>query len=283
MELLIILVLIILNGVFAMSEMAVVSARKVRLQQWADDGDAKARVALELAEEPTQLLSTVQIGITLIGILAGAFGGAAVAALFAEWLRSVPLLAPYSDAIGFGIVVVITTYLSLVIGELTPKRLALNNPERIAVMIARPMRLLSRLASPVVRLLSFSTDALLRLLGVRPSTDPPVTEEEIKVLIEQGTEAGVFAQAEQEMVGRVFRLADLRVGRVMTPRTKMVWLNADAPLEQNLRKIVASSFSAFPVGQGNPDAIRGVLQAKDVLAQVLAGKPADIGDVPELP
>ncbi|MFL5807635.1 MAG: hemolysin family protein [Roseiflexaceae bacterium] len=276
MELLIILLLIVLNGVFAMAEMAVVSARKVRLQQWAEAGDAKARVALELAEEPTSLLSTVQIGITLIGILAGAFGGATVAHMLATQLNAVPLLAPYSEAIGFGIVVLITTYLSLVVGELLPKRLALNNPERIAVAVARPMRFLSKLASPAVWLLTFSTDALLRLLRVRPSTEPPVTEEEIKVLLEQGAEAGVFAEAEQEMIERVFRLGDLRVGMVMTPRTQMVWLDLDDPVEQNLRKILASPYAAFPVGRGTPDKIRGVVYAKDLLARVLTGQPIDL-------
>ncbi len=269
MELLIIFLLIVLNGVFAMAEMAIVSARKVRLQQWAEAGDTKARVALELAEEPTSLLSTVQIGITLIGILAGAFGGTTVAHMLATQLNAVPLLAPYSEAIGFGIVVLITTYLSLVVGELLPKRLALNNPERIAVAVARPMRFLSKLASPAVRLLSFSTDALLRLLRVRPSAEPPVTEEEIKVLLEQGAEAGVFAEAEQEMIERVFRLGDLRVGMVMTPRTQI-------PVEQNLRKIVASPYAAFPVGRGTPDKIRGVVYAKDLLARVLTGQPIDL-------
>jgi putative hemolysin len=259
-----------------MAEMAIVSARKVRLQQWAEAGDAKARVALELAEEPTSLLSTVQIGITLIGILAGAFGGATVAHMLATQLNAVPLLAPYSEVIGFGIVVLITTYLSLVIGELLPKRLALNDPERIAVAVARPMRLLSKLASPAVRVLSFSSDVLLRLLRVRPSTEPPVTEEEIKVLLEQGAEAGVFAEAEQEMIGRVFRLGDLRVGMVMTPRMQMVWLDLDDPAEQNLRIIAASPYGAFPIGRGTPDKIRGVVYAKDLLGRALMDQPIDL-------
>jgi putative hemolysin len=259
-----------------MAEMAVVSARRVRLQQWAEAGDARARVALEMAEEPTQLLSTVQIGITLIGILAGAFGGATLAHTLAEQLSALPLLAPYSEAIGFGIVVLFTTYLSLVIGELLPKRLALNSPERIAVALARPMRLLSKLVSPAVRLLSVSTDALLRVLRVRPSAEPPVTEDEIKVLLEQGAEAGVFAEAEQEMIERVFRLGDLRVGMVMTPRTQMVWLDLDDSAEQNLRKVAASPYAAYPVGSGTPDKIRGVVYAKDLLAHALTGQPIDL-------
>ena len=276
MEFLIIFLLIVLNGLFAMSEMSIVSARKVRLQQWAGEGNAKARVALELANAPNNLLSTVQIGITLIGILAGAFGGASVAETIAAQVRRLPALAPYSDTIGFGLVVVATAYLSLVIGELAPKRLALNSPERIAAAVAVPMRFLATIAAPIVRLLSFSTDLVLRLLGTRPSSEPPITEEEIKVLIAQGAEAGVFAESEQEMVERVFRLGDLRVSDVMTPLTEMVWLDLDDPPEQNLRKIADSHYAAYPVGQGTPDAIRGVLYAKDLLARLLNEQPIDL-------
>jgi putative hemolysin len=276
MEFLIIILLIVLNGLFAMSEMSIVSARKTRLQQWADEGNTKARIALDLANAPNNLLSTVQIGITLIGILAGAFGGASVATTIADQVRRLPFLAPYSDTIGFGLVVVVTAYLSLVIGELAPKRLALNSPERIAATVAAPMRLLSTIAAPIVRLLSLSTDIVLRLLGTRPSTEPPITEEEIKVLIAQGAQAGVFAESEQEMVERVFRLGDLRVNAVMTPRTEMVWLDLDDPTEQNLRKIADSHYAAYPVGQGTPDTIRGVLYAKDLLARLLNGQPIDL-------
>ncbi|HLF02252.1 MAG TPA: CNNM domain-containing protein [Anaerolineales bacterium] len=196
-EILIILLLLVANGVFAMSEMAVVSARKARLEQMANEGDGRATAALALAKSPGDFLSTVQVGITLIGILAGAFGGATLAEKLGESLALTPILADYSEAIAFGFVVIGITYFSLVIGELVPKRLALNNPERIAMTISSPMRWMSRVASPVVRLLSASTNLTLRLLRARPSSEAPVTEEEIKLLIDQGTEAGVFLESER--------------------------------------------------------------------------------------
>jgi putative hemolysin len=208
LEILILLVLIIVNGLFSMSEMAIISSRKVRLQQLANQGDTRARAALKLADAPNRFLSTVQVGITLIGILTGAFGGATIADKLAVYLRIIPGLSLYSQAIAFGLVVVTITYLSLIVGELVPKRLALNNPERIAAAVAIPMGMVAAITSPVVHLLSASTDLVLRILGIEPSTDPQVTEEEIKVLIEQGTEAGTFEEAEQDMVERVFRLGD---------------------------------------------------------------------------
>ncbi|HBE26843.1 MAG TPA: hypothetical protein DDW33_14295, partial [Ktedonobacter sp.] len=198
-EIIIIILLIIANGVFAMSETAFVSARKVRLQQRANDGDKKAAAALELANSPNRLLSTVQLGITLIGILAGAFGGATVAEAVAVYIRDIPWLAAYSNAVALTVVVAGITYLSLVIGELVPKRIALNNPERIAIFMVAPMRTLSTIASPFIHLLSISTEGILRLIGLRPSGEPPITEEEINVLIEEGTQIGTFEAAEQDM------------------------------------------------------------------------------------
>lgn len=191
-----------------MSEMAIVSARKVRLQQLANQGDLKARVALKLAESPNNFLSIVQVGITLINILNGVFGGATIAKRLEIYVKLIPLLTPYSEPISFGIVVLVITYFSLIVGELVPKRLALNNPERIASIVAIPMRALAALASPIVYLLSGSTEMVLRVLGITPSDEPQVTEEEIKILIEQGTEAGTFEEAEQDMVERIFRLGD---------------------------------------------------------------------------
>ncbi|HEY9846831.1 MAG TPA: CNNM domain-containing protein, partial [Candidatus Caenarcaniphilales bacterium] len=225
LEVLFILLLLIANGVFAMSEMAIVSARKVRLQHRANGGDDKARAALALANAPNQFLSTVQVGITLIGILAGALGGATIAETLAALLKRIALLAPYSEAMGLSLVVIGITYLSLIIGELVPKRVALNNPEQIAALVAVPMGTLSAIASPVVHLLGTSTDVVLRVLGIRPPSEPQVTEEEIKVLIEQGTEAGTFEEAEQDMVQRVFRLGDRQVSALMTPRLEIVWLD----------------------------------------------------------
>ncbi|MDZ8110075.1 MAG: hemolysin family protein [Nostoc sp. DedQUE12a] len=275
-EILIILVLFIANGVFSMSEMAIVSARKVRLQQLANQGDAKARVALKLAESPNNFLSTIQVGISLIGILTGAFGGATIANRLAVYVKLVPVLAPYSEPLSFGIVVLIITYFSLIIGELVPKRLALNNPEGIAAFVAIPMRALSAIASPMVHLLSASTDMVLRLLGVTQSTEPQVTEEEIKILIEQGTEAGTFEEAEQDMVERVFRLGDRPVSYLMTPRPDIVWLDLDDTAEENRQKMVDSAYSRYPVCQGGLDNVLGVIPVTDLLARSFRGEQLDL-------
>jgi putative hemolysin len=275
-EAVVLLLLIMVNGIFAMSEIAIVSARKTRLQQWAEAGDATARAALELANTPNQFLSTIQIGVTLIGILVGAFGGATIARELASGLEQIPALAPYSRPLSLGIVVLLTTYLSLIVGELVPKRVALNNPERIAAVVARPMRALSRIAYPVVHLLGLSTELVLRLLGMKPSTEPPVTEEEIRALIEQGTQAGMFEAVEQEMVDRVFRLGDRRVSAVMTPRTEIVWLDLDDPPEEIRRTITGSVHSRFLVAQGGLDNVLGVVHAKDLLTQCLGEQPMDL-------
>jgi putative hemolysin len=275
-EILIILVLILANGVFSMSEMAIVSARKVRLQQLANQGDVKAKAALKLAESPNHFLSTVQVGISLIGILTGAFGGATIASRLAIYVKLVPLLAPYSEPISFGIVVLIITYLSLIVGELVPKRLALNNPERIASTVAIPMRALSAIASPMVYLLSASTDLILRMLGITASTEPQVTEEEIKILIEQGTEAGTFEEAEQDMVERVFRLGDRPVSYLMTPRPDIVWLDLDDSAEENRQKMVDSAYSRYPVCQGGLDNVLGVIPVTDLLARSFRGEALDL-------
>jgi putative hemolysin len=275
-EILFILLLMIANGVFAMSETAVVSARKARLQQLANQGDAKARAALELANAPSRFLSAVQIGITLIGIMTGAFGGATIASKLANLLNLIPLLAQYSQTISLGIVILCITYLSLVIGELVPKQLALNNPERIASAVAPPMRLLSKLTSPVVHLLSLSTDTVVRLLGVRASTEPPITEEEIEVLLQQGTEAGMFKAAEQEMIERVFDLEEQRVSALMIPRRQIVWLDLDDSPEVNRQQINDSIHSRFPVCQGSLDNVLGVVQIKDLFTRTSAGEPIDL-------
>lgn len=271
-----ILLLILGNGVLAMSEIAIVSSRRARLQRLANEGHAGASVALELAERPSHFLSTVQVGITLVGILAGAFSGATIAEQLAGWLGRIPRLGPYSQAIGIGVVVVAVTYLSLIVGELVPKRLALNDAERTATALAVPMRMLSRAASPVVRFISLSTDAVLRLIHARPSSEPGVTEEEINILIEQGTESGLFAAAEQEMVEGVFRLGDLRVDALVTPRTGIVWLDVNDPPDETRRKIVENGHSRYPVAQDDLDNLLGVVQSHDLLARTLAGQPLDL-------
>lgn len=269
LEVLLILLLIFANGIFAMSEMAIVSARKTRLQQAADKGDARARAALELANNPDRLLSTVQIGITLIGILAGAFGGATIAEQIGVRIDQISSLAGYGDAVGLAIVVIVITFLSLIIGELVPKRLALSNAERIAAVIARPMGFLSRLATPLVALLSFSTNAVFKILRLRPSEDPPVTEEEIKILIEQGTQAGIFEATEQDLVERVFRLGDRQVSALMTPRPDIFWLDINAPEAETLNEIATSQYSRFPVCRDEIDNVVGTLKAKEYLAAKL--------------
>jgi putative hemolysin len=276
-EILLIVLLVLANGVFAMSEMAVVSSRKARLQQWAKAGNAKAGVALELANAPSRFLSTIQIGITLVGILAGAFGGATIAEKLAAALSDVPWLAPYRHAIGLGVVVLGITYLSLIFGELVPKQLALSRPERLAVAVASPMRLLSRIAAPVVWLLTVSIESVVWLLGIRPAAEPPVTEGEIKVLMQQGTEAGVFEAAEHDMVQAVLRLGDWRVGTVMTLRTDIVWLDLDDTPEEIRRQIINSAHhSRLPICQGSLDHVLGVVHTKDLLVQSLAEQRIDL-------
>ena len=275
-QIILIILLTIANGIFSMSEIAIISARKARLQQWVNEGNSKAQAALELADSPNRLLSTVQIGITLIGILAGVLGGATIADELSARLIFMPLLAPYSEAIALGIVVLGITYLTLVIGELVPKRIALHNPERIACTMAAPMRMLSRIASPAVHLLSISTDTVLRILGIRPVAEPPVTEEEINILIEQGMKAGTFEEAERDMVEHVFRLGDLRAGALMTPRTEIVWLDIDDSPEETRRRIADSGHSRFPVGQGSLDNILGIVQIKDMLGRNMEGKSPDL-------
>jgi putative hemolysin len=276
LEILIIVLLLVANGIFAMAETAIISARKARLQQLADAGSAQAREALELARRPNQFLATVQIGITLVGILAGAFGGATIAEGIAARLSAVPLLAPYSETIGVIIVVLVITYLSLIIGELVPKRLALNNPEKIASAVASPMSALSAITRPVVRLLDVSTDFVIRLLGVKPSGEPTISPEELKVLIRQGTEGGVFEQAEQDMIESVLRLDERRASVIMTPRTQIVYFDIEDSLEDIRRKIALSHHSRFPVIDGHLDNVLGIVRAKDILLQSLDGQPLEL-------
>jgi putative hemolysin len=262
---LLILVLIIANGIFSGSEIAVVSARKVRLEQQAERGNRKAGAALKLANAPNDFLSTVQIGITLIGILSGAVGGATIAQRLEPLLATVPWIGRSAQGVSVALVVGVITYLSLVIGELLPKRIALNDPEAIACAVAGPMRALSRFSAPVVRLLGSSTETLLRLMGIRDSGEPNLTEDEIKALIRQGAEAGVFEQAEHSMVQRVFRLGDRPIRAFMTSRTEINWLDAEAsPLEQ-LETVIGSNHSRLPVGRGSLDACEGVLRTSQFL------------------
>lgn len=274
-EVAIILLLLLLNGVFAMSELAVMTARKIRLEQRAEAGDKGARAALALAHEPTQFLSTVQVGITLIGVLAGAFGGASLAEQLANGFRASATLAPYADAIGLTIVVAGITYLSLIIGELVPKRVALSAPERVASLVARPMRVLSRVVSPLVKLLTGSTNLMLRLLGVRAHTDPGITEAEIRALVEQGAESGVVQPEEHHVVERVFRLGDRQVTALMTPRPDVDWIDL-AEGEAGLKtELARGRRSLLLVCRTDIDHVVGFVHAEDLLARCVAAQPLD--------
>jgi putative hemolysin len=278
-QVLIIIGLIIANGFLAMAEIAIVSARKVRLQQRAEEGDAKAKIALELANSPSRFLSTIQIGITLVGILAGAFGGVTIAEQLAPKLNRIAWIAPHGGAVSLSIVVLGITYLSLIIGELVPKQIALHHAERISAAVAPSMRTLSWLAAPLVKLLSLSTQLVLRTFGVRPSEEVTVTEEEIKLMIEQGTQEGVFEPSEQEIVERVFRLGDRTANSLMTPRPDVVWLDPNEPPEEIQQKITADSHTRYPVAEGQIDHIIGLVNSKDLLSQNLSCQPIDLRSV----
>jgi putative hemolysin len=276
LDILLILLLILANGVLSMSEFAIISARKERLQQWAESGNIKAKTALKLANSPNLFLATVQVGITVVGVLSGVFGGYKITNSLADWLNLFPALESYSHTLALGMVVLAISFLSLLIGELVPKRLALENPERIAAIVSPAMALLLAIASPAVRFLSASTDLILRVIGMRPSGLPPITEEEIKLLIGQGTVAGVFEEAEQEMLERVFRLGDRRVGVLMTPRKRVTWLDINDPPEKHRRIIARSTHSRFPVCQGKLSNTLGIVQVRDLLIRNMTGRPFNL-------
>ncbi|AKB57733.1 hemolysin family protein [Methanosarcina barkeri] len=265
LEIAIVLVLIALNGIFSMSEFALVSAKKTRLKQREEEGDKRAAVALKLANEPTPFLSTIQIGITLVGIFTGAFGGATISEEFAVYLEKFPALSPYSNVISITLVVLLITYLTLIFGELVPKRLALNNAESIASSIAKPMFYLSIIARPLVVILSSSTEAVLRVMKVRKTVEPPVTEEEIKIMFEEGARAGVFEKAELSMIESVLEIGDRRVDSLMTHRTDLIELDLEDQTDENLRKMIESGRSNFPAYEGDLNNIVGMISVKKVL------------------
>ena len=271
LEIILILLLIVANGVFSMAEMAVVSSRKARLRKRKEEGHRGAGIALALSEQPNDFLSTVQIGITMIGTLAGAFGGATIAAAFSIYLKQFSQVAAYSDSISITIVVLAISYLSLILGELVPKTVALGNPEGIASAMAPAMQWLSRVGSPAVRFLTFSTKVVMKLLPARKGGEAPVTEEEIKVLIAQGTEHGTFEEAEQEMVAGVFRLGDRRVADLMRPRKKVTWLDVEDDWSVNEQKVAGSIYSRFLVAEGDLDRLLGVVHVRDLFIAARSG------------
>jgi putative hemolysin len=271
LEIVIILLLVVANGVFAMSEIAVVAARKIRLQQRAEDGDHRARLALELAHKPEQFLSTVQVGITLVGVLAGAYGGATLAEPLAGALAAFPPIAPYAQGAALALVVAGITVLSIIIGELVPKSIGLRYPESIASWVAGPMMMLSRVGGPVVHVLTASTNFIMRLVGFRSITGPSLTEDEIRAVISEGAESGVLEPAEESIVQRVFQLGDQRVAAIMTPRVDIEWVDVGIATEALRDFLMSHTHTEFVVCDGNLDHVLGTVRAVELLPAVLKG------------
>ena len=275
-EFVLIVVLILLNGLFAMAETALVSSRRTRFQQLADEGDARARTALALTADPPRFLSTVQAGITLVGIVLGAFSGATIAESLASVLTQVPWMAGWAGGAAYVIVVLVITFLSVIVGELVPKQIALIDPERLALALAGPTRLLAGALAPMVRVLAATSSGLLRLFGVKDLRQRPVGEEEIKVMIDQGIEHGMFEEAERDMIEGVFDLSDTRVNELMTPRTDVVWLDVTDGREQILARVRESGHSRFPVCRDGLDTVLGMVHAKDILTCVLCDEDLEL-------
>ena len=281
LEVAIVLALMLVNGVLAMSELAMMSSRRGRLEQRAAEGDAGARAALRLLDDPTALLSTVQVGITLVGILAGAFSGATLGTHFAALLTAAGMSAATAHTLGIGGVVLVLTYLSLVVGELVPKRLALADPEGVASRVARPMARLARLGGPMVWLLRVSTNAILRLLGIAASPVARVTEDEIRALLAEGAAAGVVEPVEHEMIEGVMQIADRPVRSIMTPRTEIAWLDVAASVEAIRAAVAGEAHARYPVCRGSLDEVVGVVHLRQLVGGLLAGAPIDLAALAE--
>ncbi|MGB3327483.1 MAG: hemolysin family protein, partial [Thermomicrobiales bacterium] len=275
-EAVIVLLLIVANGLLSMSELAIVSSRTARLQQMADQGNNGAAVAMRLAAEPNRFLSTVQIGITLIGILSGAFGGATLSQPVANLLEKIPFLKSSASSIAPVLVVLVITYLSLVIGELVPKRLALRSPERMASLMAPVLSVLSKIMAPVAAFLAFSTESVLRLFGADSGDENQITEEEIELLLAQGTEAGVFQEAERRLVEGVFDVGERSVGELMTPRHAVDLLDLSRSEEENRQTMLDHPHNLYPVCDGTPDNIVGVVSARELWHRTLSGEATTI-------
>jgi len=276
MEIVLLFVLILINGIFAMSEIALVTARRGRLQKMADDGQPGAASAIKLAEEPTRFLSTIQIGITSIGILNGIVGEAVFARPLSIWLQGFGVEKDHADLGSTALAVLVITYFSIVVGELVPKRVGQIRPEAIARFVAKPMEILGIVTKPFVKLLTLSTEVVLRLLGLRDKTNNAVTEEEIHSLLEEGSDAGVIDPHEHEMARNVFRLDDRAVVSLMIPRLELVYLDVDDPLDVNLKKIEESDHSRFPVCAGGWDTVLGMASTKMMFYQLLRDEALDL-------
>ena len=282
-DLLIIAGLLLLNGVFAMSELAIVSAKPARLKAAADRGSGAAKTAIALAHEPGKFLSTVQIGITLVGIVAGAYSGSSLGGPTGERLEALGVPAEYAPEVGFAVVIAITTYFSVVVGELVPKQVALRAAVPIALVAARPMAILAKIAAPVVWLLDTSSGLLIRLLGVGKGNQSHVTAEELQMIFTEATHSGIIEHGQSEILAGVVRLADRPVRELMTPRTELDWLDLGAP-EVDLRaRIDASPHSLLPVAEGSPDKVLGVVKVREVLGVLLAGQPVDLAALMKKP
>jgi putative hemolysin len=272
MEIPILIALIVLNGLFAMSEIALVTARKARLQKLIDEGDTAAAAALKLGEDPTRFLSTIQIGITSIGVLNGIFGEAALAQPMSVWLIEMGMAANYASTVSTAVVVVVITYVSIVVGELVPKRLGQTNPESIARLVARPINLLAKLTKPFVLLLTSSTRGLLRILGVKESNESSVTEDEIHAVLAEGTTSGAIEQNEHTMIRNLFRLDDRQISSLMVPRSDVVCLDVSLPFEANMAILESQDHARYPVIDGNFENLLGVINSRQWLANALKGK-----------
>jgi putative hemolysin len=275
-ELLIVAFLIVLNGVFALSELAVVSARKARLEMLADRGIAGARAAITLSENPGKFLSTVQIGITLVGIIAGAFSGATLGTRMSEFLLTMDVRADIAELGGYVLIIGIITYLSVIVGELVPKHLALKNPERIACFIARPMNILSTVAAPAVWLLDASTRGVFRLLGISTASESAITDEEILTIVAEAGSTGVIEEAERSMISGVIRLGDRSVRAVMTPRTEVEMIDVDEDNGSLKQKLIAANHACLPAFDDDRDNVIGVVMLRDIIEPMLAGSKIDV-------
>ena len=278
-EIIVILILIILTGYLSMAELAVVSVRKAKMQKYLEEGNENAQIVFDLLEDPNEFLSTVQIGISLIGVLTGAFGGVTLA----EPLSKLISFIPYNQPISVAIVVIVTTYLTLVVGEIVPKVIALNDPEKVSLKVAKSMVILSKISKPFSFILAKSSSFLLWLLRIENRNNDTVTEEEIELMIKEGREDGTIEQEEEDIIKRVFKLDDQKVESIMTPRNEIIWIDLEDSREINKVKIIESKRSIFPIATGELDDFIGVVQAKDILSVMFSDEEFDIHKIVKEP